>query len=125
MSTTTTQADLHLVYRADSGALAASWHIAHKLLSPSTYSCDLCALTHGVFREQGAWRAFRERHPDRLVIWHRDDFAQAHPAVTCQPPCVLRQRDGRWESVLDAAAIGAIDTVDTLIARIETVLSDG
>ncbi len=39
---------LLFVYNADSGLVAGLFDSAHKLLSPSTYQCQLCTLTHGV-----------------------------------------------------------------------------
>ena len=41
---------LILVYNADSGFFNALADSAHKLLSPSTYDCRLCALTYGAIQ---------------------------------------------------------------------------
>lgn len=38
------------VYNADSGLFNTATDIAHKILLPETYACNLCALTHGHFK---------------------------------------------------------------------------
>jgi hypothetical protein len=52
---------LLFVYNADSGLAAALFDSAHKLLSPQTYACNLCALTHGLARGRPSHRTIRWR----------------------------------------------------------------
>ena len=40
---------LIFIYNADSGLFNTVTDIAHKIFSPETYSCNLCALTHDYF----------------------------------------------------------------------------
>ena len=42
---------LLFVYNVNSGKLNILFGIVHKIISPSTYTCELCSLTHGVFSE--------------------------------------------------------------------------
>jgi hypothetical protein len=51
---------LIFVYNADSGGLNTLFDIAHKVVSPETYSCSLCMLTHGVLSERTAWKLTAE-----------------------------------------------------------------
>ena len=51
---------LIFVYNANSGKLNAWLDSAHKIVSPSTYDCQLCDLTYGVFKENVEWVRFRE-----------------------------------------------------------------
>ncbi len=44
--------DLIFVYNADSGKLNVLFDVGHKIVSPGTYKCDLCTLTHGTFTER-------------------------------------------------------------------------
>lgn len=114
---------LLLVYHADGGRWQALRDAAHKLVSPDTYPCTLCTLTHGVVRERSAWRAFRARHGTTVAIWHRDEFAAAFPDQPIRTPCVMaRASDGMMHEVLSPAAIAAISDVDGLIARLAVLL---
>lgn len=56
---------------------------AHKIISPATYDCKLCELTHGVFKENELWSRFREsvsqNHPQvQLEFLHKDEFAKKY-----------------------------------------------
>ena len=66
------------VYNANSGAINAALDSAHKILSPKTYNCALCNLTHGIFNEKEEWLRFRES-VDKLSnlsfeFLHKDEF---------------------------------------------------
>lgn len=115
---------LLLVYHADSGRWNALWDIAHKVISPGSYSCTLCALTHGALSERRAWKDFRERHPNRLEILHRDEFHRRHPQVEAATPCALaRQADGTWLTAMDPADIHGCAGVEDLIERLARLLA--
>ncbi|NND77411.1 MAG: GTPase [Flavobacteriales bacterium] len=51
---------------------------AHKILSPSTYSCDLCALTHGTFGAKKEWKKFTDRNGSDAVFYHKNDLPEAY-----------------------------------------------
>lgn len=107
---------LIFVYNADSGRLHAWLDIGHKLLSPHTYQCDLCRVTHGVFREHRAWKAFRERSGIPLEFLHRDEFEARYPLDRFDYPVVLRENaDGERVVVLSPTDLRGIDDVADLI----------
>lgn len=64
----------HFVYNANSGWLNTGLDIAHKILSPSTYSCDLCHLTHGVLNERETLSHFKTKYPEKITFYHKDDI---------------------------------------------------
>ena len=82
---------LVFVYNADSGLFNTMADIGHKIFSPQTYACDLCALTHGYFSERREWRGFVESLPLPCEFLHRDEFLQAYPEQQgLRFPAVLR-----------------------------------
>ncbi len=80
---------LLFVYYADSGLFNTMADIGHKLLSPETYACDLCALTHGYFSEKRQWREFVESLGPECVFLHRDQFRERYPQDTTPLPAVF------------------------------------
>lgn len=82
---------LIFVYNADSGALNTAFDIAHKLISPSTYKCNLCSLTYGVFKEREEWKRFREESGDELIFLHKDEFEAQYGAPQADYPVVLEE----------------------------------
>ncbi len=84
--------ELVFVYNADSGTVNALIDAAHKAVSPGTYGCSLCRLTHGVVGEKTEWRAFVEGLGVKATFLHRDEattrFGDAVSGVDW--PAVLR-----------------------------------
>lgn len=70
---------LLFVYNADSGFLASIADTAHKLVSPGTYSCNLCRVTHGAVSMKDEWKTFVASLPYPVSFLHRDEFAKKYP----------------------------------------------
>jgi len=58
---------LIFVYNAASDIWSKSLDAAHKIISPSTYACNLCSLTHGNFSEKQVWVLFDK---EKLSSFH-------------------------------------------------------
>lgn len=95
------------VYNADSGLFSTLADIGHKLFSPTTYPCSLCAITHGLLAERAAWRAFIEGLGTPCEFLHRDQFRARFPDVQATLPAIFRLRDKQLRPCADAAAIAA------------------
>ena len=108
---------LIFVYNANSGKLNTLFDIAHKLLSPGTYQCDLCSLTHGALSEKQAWKEFRERSGLEMEFLHKDEFEKLHKN-SFDYPVILKQSDS-IDLFLNADEISQVKSVDELIALIE------
>ncbi len=96
-------AQLILVYNADSGLLNALIHAVHKAVRPETYECSLCAITYGAVSMRGDWRRFLESLPMEKVFHHRDDFAVAFPGHAFDLAAILLREQGREPEVLVSA----------------------
>lgn len=69
---------LIFVYNADSGIRNMVLDSAHKIFSPSTYECNLCDITYGVFTENLIWKKFRKETDFEMEFLHKDEFAKAY-----------------------------------------------
>ena len=69
---------LIFIYNANSGLRNGVMDIAHKLISPSSYECSLCNLTHGIFKEQKLWKSFREGSDIEMEFLHKDEFERQY-----------------------------------------------
>ena len=49
---------LVFVYNAEAGLFNLLGDMAHKIFSPETYQCNLCALTHTSFGMRKSWKRF-------------------------------------------------------------------
>ena len=120
MNPITTNAQPHLlfVYNADSGLFNTLADIGHKIFSPATYPCTLCAITHGVLAERTEWRAFVQSLGATCEFLHRDQFSAQFPDVQAALPAVFRRHAGRLRLCADAMAIGACHGLADLQALI-------
>ena len=118
--------ELLFVYNAKSGTLHALLDAAHKLLSPSTYACHLCALTYGAARMRPAWRDFVHALPHEVRFIYADELARENtlrelPAL----PALLERRESKLVPLLAKADIEACKTLDGLMARVREALEAG
>jgi hypothetical protein len=116
---------LLFVYNADSGLFNTVTDIAHKIFSPDTYQCDLCALTHGYFTVREAWQGFIESLGVPCEFLHRDQLGAIAGIDATQLPAVYRRSEGVWQLCLGAAEIAACDDLEALQERIRQGCAGG
>ena len=74
--------ELILVYNADSGFFNIIKDGLHKIVLPSTYQCNLCALTYNTVRMKDKWKTFIDKLKIPSEFLHRDEFLRmlkTHP----------------------------------------------
>lgn len=102
------------VYNADSGSLNTVFDIAHKIISPDTYECNLCMLTYGTFSEQKVWKRFRQESIWDFEFLHKDEFEKKYRSHF-EYPVIVQQIGDDFEVVLARDEIHVIDEVEALI----------
>ncbi len=110
---------LLFVYNADSGLFNAMADAAHKLLSPQTYSCNLCKVTYGLVNERRAWRTFIESLDVPCTFLHRDELRKRYPHLEVALPAVLRVTGDTPELCIDAERLNGCTDVDDLIRLVQ------
>jgi len=111
---------LIFVYNTDSNPLSSLIDLGHKILSPETYDCSLCKLTHGPFTEKEDWKAFRISIGAPAEFLHRDEFEKKYNR-SFEYPVILRKSD-KLELLLTKQEIDKIGDLDALITAIKSVL---
>lgn len=107
---------LVFVYNADGGAFNLLTDIAHKIFSPETYSCNLCALTHSNFGMKKQWKKFLESVDAEMEFLHANEFKDKYDFQETTLPAVYKQdEDGNLEIMIDAPTINKCKSVDDLI----------
>ncbi len=109
---------LIFVYNANSGKLSAALDVAHKIISPSTYQCNLCSLTHGTFTERDVWKKFREKSDNELVFYHKDEF-EIEFKNKFTYPIVIKEENRELVEYISTDKINAIKDVEDLIAQLK------
>lgn len=115
---------LLFVYKADSGLFNTATDIAHKILSPATYECKLCALTHGYFTMRKEWAGFLEELGVPCEFRHRDEL-QGEPGVDPgMLPAVYRWKDKAWQPCARPQQIEACADLNELKTLLRACLQE-
>ena len=113
---------LIFVYNADSGLFNTMADVAHKIFSPATYACNLCALTHTTFGMRQDWKQFLETLDRPLEFLHADELRSRHGVADVPLPAVFKQEGAKLTVAIDADAINACRTLDDLRLLIQNSL---
>ena len=111
---------LLFVYNADSGLFNTLGDIGHKIFSPQTYSCNLCAISHGYFSEKKAWREFIESLPVSCEFIHRDEFLRMHPDIRAELPAIFSLEEDSIVLCLDSETINHCHSIEALSRQIKS-----
>ncbi len=89
---------LVFVYNADSGFVSTLLDIGHKIVSPQTYSCNLCAITHSTFSMRDEWKQFVAGLGVSVEFLHRDELAKQYGIRDVALPVVFSKTNGALEA---------------------------
>ena len=115
---------LVFVYNADRGFFNMMADISHKVLSPSTYPCNLCGLTHGAFSMRKEWRDFLAKIKPPLTFLHRDEFRKEFKLEDDLPAIYIKDlRTDNLRPFIDAPTLKAITGLEDLKQMINDKLT--
>ncbi len=103
---------LIFIYNADSGFFSTLSDFAHKVLSPSTYQCQLCALTYRNFSKKNGWKSFIENLPVKVVFLYKDEYRTRYKFEAALPAIFIY--DNGLEELLSKDSIDECKTLQEL-----------
>lgn len=113
---------LLFVYNANSGKINTLFDIGHKLFSPKTYQCSLCALTYETFSEDTIWKSFREESSIAMEFYHKDEFEVKFPNEAIRYSVVLKYESGQLTSIINHKYLNKTSCVEELINQLKSSL---
>jgi hypothetical protein len=111
-STSSSTPTLIFVYNADSGMLSTIKDYFHKMVKPSTYQCNLCALTYNNMGMVKDWKTFTEELDVPTEFLHKDEFVEKYGHDKDPlPACYITKGDGieLFISQKDMNAFGSLE----------------
>jgi len=105
---------LIFVYNANSGLFNVLTDVAHKIFSPATYACNLCALTHTNFGMRQEWKRFIESLDQEVQFLHSDELKEKYGIDAVALPAVLWKEGGKPEVWIEAGEINSCRTIAEL-----------
>ncbi len=113
---------LIFVYNADSGFVNTLLDIGHKIVSPQTYSCNLCAITHSTFSMRDEWKNFVAGLGVSVEFLHRDELEKQYGMRDVGLPAVFRKNNGALEAWVSREEINRCRSLGDLEQLIKTRL---
>lgn len=114
---------LLFVYNADSGIFNTLTDIAHKIFSPDTYECNLCAITHSHFSMRAEWADYLETLNANLEFLHRDELIKQYGKQNASLPAIFFVADNKkLELAVDSEKISQCKTIEDLQIAIQSAL---
>ena len=98
--------------------------IAHKVLSPDTYSCQLCQLTHSYFSVKRDWVDFLGDIDAEYEFLHRDEYEQKYGATKIALPVILLKENDKPSAWISQEEINQCKSIEMLKILIHTRLQD-
>ena len=113
---------LIFVYNADSGLFNLLTDTAHKLLSPETYSCNLCAITYGSFGMKKNWKEFLKSIDIPVEFLHRNELKKKYGISNINLPAILIKEENEPKLWINSESINLCKSIDDLIQLITNKL---
>ena len=111
------------VYNADSGVFNLLGDVAHKIFSPQTYACNLCAITHGNFGMREEWREYLKTLKFPFEFLHADEFRKKYKSPAAELPAVFAHQKGSAEEIIGAREIDECRGIEDLKRLIDARLA--
>lgn len=113
---------LIFVYNADSGLFNLLTDTAHKLLSPETYSCNLCAITYGSFGMKKNWKEFLKSIDIPVEFLHRNELKKKYGISNINLPAILIKEENEPKLWINSESINLCKSIDDLMQLITNKL---
>ena len=123
MSNQTTSKELIFIYNAKSGLVNELIDFAHKIVSPQTYECNLCAVTYGTFTMKNRWANYIDSLPIEYVFTYKDKLVSEELKKVKLPSVFFRDGE-KFEELISANEINIINDLEDLITVLETRLKE-
>lgn len=103
------------VYNADSGFFNTVTDTAHKMLSPNTYECNLCAITYSAFSVKKEWKEYLISLDIPIEFLHRNELKEKYGIADVALPAVFIKSGKTLEVALNSHAINTCKNISDLI----------
>ncbi len=106
---------LLFVYNADTGLFSVMTDYAHKILSPKTYPCNLCAITYGNMGMNKKWKEYIDNLTISIEFLHRDEFLKRYDLKDTQLPAAFIKKGDDIILLIDHSEINGCTSVEELM----------
>jgi len=106
------------VYNADSGPMLAIKDYFHKIISPKTYECNLCALTYSSLRMKSEWKKTIEKTDIKTKFLHKNEFKKIYK-LSVEFPAIFIRHNTSIKELISSKEINKCTSLKELIILLE------
>ena len=117
------ESELIFIYNAKSGLVNEFLDFAHKIVSPSTYNCNLCALSYGNFTMKKKWSDYISSLPVRSTFTYKDKVSE-YGYDNIKLPSIIFQDKSKSKVIISFEEINKLKKIDQLINILSDRLKD-
>ena len=117
------ESELIFIYNAKSGLVNEFLDFAHKIVSPSTYNCNLCALSYGNFTMKKKWSDYISSLPVRSTFTYKDKVSE-YGYDNIELPSIIFQDKSKSKVIISSEEINKLKKIDQLINILSDRLKD-
>jgi len=110
--------ELIFVYNAKKGLANKVVDGLHKVVSPATYACDLCAITYHAAGKRKQWKEFLKESNIPMHFFYTNSIP-AKFDKNFSYPAVLRYENSTVTCILDKQDFAAINDLNEFIVLLE------
>lgn len=112
------------VYNADSGLINTVKDYFHKIVKPSTYQCNLCALTFDNLGMKKEWKVFIDELDVEVEFLHKDEFFKNYDLKNIKFPSGFIKRGSNLKLFMDHNEINRCKALGELIELVKSKLDN-
>jgi hypothetical protein len=118
---------LIFIFNADSGAINSVKDFFHKMVKPSTYECNLCAVTFGNFGMKKDWAQYVKNLENDIntEFLHRDEFEDYYPQIKdAKYPSAYYKKGNKLELFISQEEMNNVKSVEELKEMVDNRLKN-
>ena len=117
------ESELIFIYNAKSGIVNEFLDFAHKIVSPSTYNCNLCAISYGNFTMKKKWSDYISSLPVRSTFTYKDKVSE-YGYNNIELPSIIFRNGPKSKVIISSEEINKLKKIDQLINILSDRLKD-
>jgi len=117
--------ELIFIYNAKSGLVNEMIDFAHKIVSPETYDCNLCAISYGTFTKKKKWSNYINSLPIKSTFTYKDKISALKKELSSLRFPTIIIRDGvQLNEIISRNEINSIKNLNQLISLLNERLDE-
>jgi len=115
---------LIFIYNANSGLVNTVKDFWHKALRPSTYNCNLCQTTFGVFGAKKEWKSFINDLGIDSEFLHKDEFLEKYNIEDAKYPSAYIVKNGNLSIFITQEEMNKVATLEEMEEMVSSKLKE-